>query len=343
VDFYTAGQVDYRDPVSYQWNLTGEKEFPDDTVVRLSYIGSQSDRLLGLEDLNQVPPSTTPYSHSLVPFQDFALIPSSDNILFASYNALTAEITHRQGNGLYYQASYTYSKNIGNAGAESGGGNGTNLPGEADFSYITDRFDKGLDRGNIGGTRTQRFLLTGMYQVPFGRGRKFGTDVNRFTDMLLGGWNLSTITLVQTGPWVTPTMSVADDQSNTDSINHFGASRPDRIGSGIPSNRTINDYFNINAFTIPPVGCGCFGNSGVGILEAPGTATIAGGLAKEFRITEKVKFRLEGTFTNLLNHPNFQPPAMNISNSTSFGVLTTAQTQENSGNRTGQIAARLDF
>ena len=138
-------------------------------------------------------------------------------------------------------------------------------------------------------------------------------------------------------------MSAADDQSNTNMLERFVTARPNRIGSGIPSNRTRNDYFDINAFTITPVSCGCFGNSGVGILEGPGTATVAAGLAKEFRIAEKVRFRLEGTFTNLLNHPNFLPPALNISNPTSFGVLTNTQTQENSGNRTGQIAARIDF
>jgi hypothetical protein len=60
-------------------------------------------------------------------------------------------------------------------------------------------------------------------------------------------------------------------------------------------------------------------------------------------IRENVKLRFEATFTNVLNHTNYAPPATNISNPATFGVLDAAQTAENAGNRTGQVALRLDF
>jgi hypothetical protein len=67
------------------------------------------------------------------------------------------------------------------------------------------------------------------------------------------------------------------------------------------------------------------------------------GLAKVFPITEFVHLRFESTFTNVLNHTNFAPPATQIDNTTTFGQLTAATVAENAGNRTGQLALRLDF
>jgi hypothetical protein len=84
------------------------------------------------------------------------------------------------------------------------------------------------------------------------------------------------------------------------------------------------------------------GNAGAGILEGPGTVAISAGLAKVFRIAEKLRLRIEGTFTNLPNHPNFAAPSVSV-NSPEFGKLTSVYPGENGGNRTGQVAARLDF
>jgi hypothetical protein len=78
-------------------------------------------------------------------------------------------------------------------------------------------------------------------------------------------------------------------------------------------------------------------------LEAPGTIAVSAGLAKVMAIRESMHLRFEATFTNVLNHTNFAPPATNVSNPSTFGVLQSAQTAENAGNRTGQLALRLDF
>jgi hypothetical protein len=101
-------------------------------------------------------------------------------------------------------------------------------------------------------------------------------------------------------------------------------------------------YFNLAAFSPTPVGAGRFGNAGVGILQGPGAATVSLGVAKQFRITEKLHARFESTFTNVLNHTNFAPPVTPIDSST-FGALIGPQTAENAGNRTGQAALRVDF
>ena len=84
------------------------------------------------------------------------------------------------------------------------------------------------------------------------------------------------------------------------------------------------------------------GNSGVGILRGPGIVTAAAGLFKSFSITERLRMRVEATFTNIANHPNFSPPSTVIEDP-NFGRTGSVQGQENSGNRVGQIAARLDW
>jgi hypothetical protein len=66
-------------------------------------------------------------------------------------------------------------------------------------------------------------------------------------------------------------------------------------------------------------------------------------LSKAIQIREGLRLRFEATFTNALNHTNFAPPATNVSNPSTFGVLQSAQTAEYGGNRTGQLALRLDF
>jgi hypothetical protein len=202
-----------------------------------------------------------------------------------------------------------------------------------------------LDRGNDPGTRQHRFLLTAVYELPFGKGKHFLSNANSIVNGILGGWNLSTIALVESGPYLTPTIAAQSAQDNLNEATRFfgGSSRPDRIGNGNLSNPTPNAWFDINAFVVPPTNVGRVGNAGVGILEGPGTVAIAGGLSKVFSVTEKLRLRVEATFTNLPNHPNFAAPPVVLTNPSTFGVVTTTQTAENSGNRVGQLSARFDF
>jgi hypothetical protein len=78
-------------------------------------------------------------------------------------------------------------------------------------------------------------------------------------------------------------------------------------------------------------------------LEGPDTAVVNAGLAKVIAIREGLHLRFEATFTNVLNHTNFAPPATDVSNASLFGALTTAESAESAGNRTGQAALRVEF
>lgn len=150
------------------------------------------------------------------------------------------------------------------------------------------------------------------------------------------------MTLWQTGPFLTPVTSPSFDSANLNLVYRGAILRPDRIGNGNIANPTPNQYFDISAFN-PAPGPGRIGNSGVGILEGPGTTAVAAGMSKTFAVRERAKLRFEATFTNLPNHPNFAPPSVDVSAPATFGKITSVQSAENSGNRTGQLALRLDF
>jgi hypothetical protein len=185
-------------------------------------------------------------------------------------------------------------------------------------------------------------LISAIYQLPVGKGRSFGKKMNPIGNAVLGGWELSTVTLWQTGAYLTPVTSPSFDTANLNLVYRGAALRPDRIGSGALAHPTLDQYFDINAFNPVPE-AGRIGNSGVGILEGPGTTAIAAGMSKTFSVREGMRLRFEATFTNLPNHPNFAPPAVDVSSPATFGKITSVQSAENSGNRTGQLALRLDF
>jgi hypothetical protein len=349
-DFEEANDPHWKDPSSAQWNLTLERELTPNTVVKLSYTGQGAYHLPITVDNNQIPASTTPYTvpnngYSVVsantPFQNWLLLMESDSIGTQNYESGIAEISHKETHGITFQASYTLAKNISDA-------QGSDAPAayaseEPYASEIANRYNIKSDRGNVVGMPRQRFMLTGTYHLPVGKGQTFAGP--GILNPVIGGWNLSSVTTIQTGQWLTPTMPPGDDQSNTNLIERStgGAiARPDCVGN--PSaNQSPQHYFNLNAFAMPPTNAGRFGTCGVGILEGPGMVDVDAGLAKNFKITEGAHARFEASFTNVINHTNYAPPALNVGEPSSFGVLESALPQGEGGNRTGQVALRIDF
>jgi hypothetical protein len=358
----------YRDPQSNEWNLTVERQLSNFDTVRFSYAGMHTYRLSITEDLNQIPASTTayqttaasPYVDPRAPYPNWFTLYSTLNAGRANYNAFEAEVTHRPSHGLYFDASYTLARNL----ADNQGDTPTAFAGEVNYGMpITDRFRPNSDYGNVEGTRHDRALITGAYQLPFGAGHSYLTS--GVLSRILGGWELNTVSLLETGPWLTPSISPGgcqlaanpdgscpttpsgvpgiNDQSNTNVTNRGATLRPDVVSHAYYQGQSRARYFNLGAFSPTPIGAGRFGNAGVGILQGPGTAAVSLGMAKVFDLHERLKLRFESSFTNVLNHTNFAPPATQIDNAATFGVLSAPQTAENAGNRTGQVALRIDF
>ena len=371
--FGTANSTNWKDPYTYQYSLSVDRDLGRGFGTRLSYIGSLTRHLVWAPDENTLPFSSTisasnqPASARLFP--NWGRINTRDTSANSSYNSLQLEINHRFSHGLQFNSSYTFAKAL----ADNQGPTSTSFAGEVGGGRSTSILDRHPDFGNVFGTRRQRWNSTMVYDVPVGRGRQFGGDMSRVADLLVGGWRVSNILLVESGPFESPYFpSGQGDPSGTGSglngtKNFDGGHRnqhPDRLPgvSVVPSNRTRGAYLNASAFGCPgyaawapgkpcttgsgsgpvPNPIGRFGNAQVGSVAGPGTVVLSSGLSKAFSISERLKFRLEGTFANVLNHTNLGDPNMNVS-SPSFGQISRAIGTDNGGARTGQVSARLDF
>lgn len=343
--FYDGMSPNYRDPQTVQYNVTIERQINSTLAARITYSGMNSYRMNVKEDYNAIPPSTQPYTPSpyvdpRAPYQNWVEINYSANAGFSNYQGLTLEATQRLSHGLAFQGNYTWAHNISDAQGDAPNGfTSENLL----FTPSYDQFNLRAARGNVAGMPRQRFLFTGTGELPFGAGRQWSIK-NGILNGVFGSWDINTVTLLQTGPWITPTMSTTADQSNTgisDGVRTGITPRPDEVANPT-ANLSGGLIWNPNAFQAPPNNAGRIGNAGVGILQAPGTIAVAAGLAKTFFVREGMRIRFESTFNNVLNHTNYAPPASDISDLSTFGVLTSAQTGQN-GNRTGQLALRMDF
>ena len=338
-DFYQNVNLHYRDPQSAQWNVTLERQLTQDLTLRVSYVGMNSYRMGQTVDLNQIPASATPVDYNARPYPNWGRILSSENQGFSNYQALQTEVNKSFGHGLMFQANHTWAHNIGNVGGDAPN---AFSPEVIYGTPVANRFDLAANRGNIVGTRRHRILTSAIYQLPVGKDRAFLKKMNPIGNALLGGWEVSTVALWETGPYLTPVTSPAFDTANLNLVYRGAFLRPDCTGNPNLASPTVDQYFDINAFNPVPAP-GRIWNCGVGIMQGPKTMALAGGLSKTFPISEKARLRFEATFTNLPNHPNFAPPAVDVSAPATFGKITSVQSAENSGNRTGQLALRLDF
>ena len=350
--FGTANDPHFKDPYSMQWSLSGERDLGWNSGLRISYIGLRSVQLPWAPDLNQPLPSTTPYASRPLtdrPFPYWGRVNSRDTGANAIYNSMQTEFTHHLKSGLTLNSSWTWAKNLGDAAGPAP----TGWSGDTGGGRVTNSACRRCDRGNITFTRRHRWLTSAVYDLPFGRGRTLGAQMSRAADAFVGGWHLSAILVMQTGPFFSPTMS-GGDPSGTNAPSR-GTQRPDAVGTNpLLSNPTAGDYWNIGAFVCPgripgasnQYNCNTniarFGNAGVGTLLGPGTVNLNSALAKEFHIKEKAKLKFEASFTDVMNHVNLADPGTNIT-SISFGVITSARGADSGGNRVGSFALRLEF
>ena len=159
---------------------------------------------------------------------------------------------------------------------------------------------------------------------------------------LLGGWEMNTVTLLETGPWLTPSISNSYDQSNTNVVNRGAYLRPDQVSTNFyRASPALNISISRRSrrLRLARALWQCRSRHPAG----PGHEDSQPGPGQSVQVKERMRVRFESTFTNVLNHTNFAPPATQIDNTTTFGVLSAPQTAENAGNRTGQPALRIEF
>ena len=357
--FNSATNINYQPPYMMQWGLSVDRRLTNSMALRLSYIADRSVHLNDPIDYNQPQASTTffvdrPLSDRRFP--NWFGLNDDDNGATALYNSFQVELTRHMSRGLTFTTAYTLAKNLADNWSSRGGV----FSGEAGGSNLGNSFNRRARYGDVYATRRHRSVSTLVYELPVGKGRKFLPTANRFADAVLGGWALSSIVTLQTGPYLTPIFT-GGDPSGTD-VPDRGPQTPDRIARGSVSNPNSNMWLDRNAFVCPgrtpgplqfnchvgvvpgtdPSPIGRFGNSGVGILTGPGTFDWNQALNKRFKF-EKFSLKLEGSFTNMPNWVNLNDPVLNIANS-SFGQITSARGGADfGGGRTGQVSLRVEF
>ena len=338
--FYYSTDLHYKDPYVQEWDITVERELGSGVGLRASYDGNRGSNLGVLDNLNQVPANTKGFTaaNAAAPFPVFNYISNQTNLGYSNYNALTISAQKRFSRGLQFQTSYIWARNLSNA---AGYAPTTAFTGESGGT-VSDRFNPGLDYGNVNYTRRHRFLTTFLYELPFGKGKAFLNGRNGLLDRIVGGWQLGGVLLFQTGPFMT--VLASGDPSGTGFNQLVGNSRADAVaGSNFYAGQSLSHWLNPAAFAVPANNIGRFGDSSVGNVVGPGTQAVSLSLIKSVRFTESTHLQVGMEVANAFNHPNYAPPS-NLTLATSgFGSINSLQTAEGTGPRAIQLTARFNF
>ena len=163
-----------------------------------------------------------------------------------------------------------------------------------------------------------------VYELPFGKGRKYASNMKPVFDAVLGGWELNNINTANTGTPLNVFYGPSTANDVTGLSNDYRGQaflRPDVSGSAVSqtTSQMINGYFAGYAFTTPPASAP-FGNLGRNAFRAPGLEQWDLAADKKFRITERIGLQLRSEFFNVLNHTNFGVPDTKTTDA-AFGTI----------------------
>jgi hypothetical protein len=314
-----------RNAYVYEWSLSLDHALSPNTVVSVSYAGSDGHKLPRRALQNQGVPNLPGQRRGYHPQ------PGSNQFVRATdvnsnYNAMILRLERRFSGGLALVAGYTLGKSIDDAS----GLQGTDQP--------QDNYNLKAERALSDFDVRQRFVLSSTWELPFGAGRRWLRS--GLAAQGLGQWQMAGILTLQGGQPLTAILptAVSGTQSN-------GTDRPDLIASpSLPSDqRGMNHWFNTTAFRTPPVffdPAGPFsipGNEGRNVISGPGFTDWDLSLNRRLPVSERIGLVFRADFFNLTNHPNFDRPGL-IFGTSNFGKISSA---ENS--RQIQFSLRLNW
>jgi hypothetical protein len=304
-------QFDAQQPTVYQWNLTVQRELGKNLVMSAAYIGSRGAHLLTnvsgnvRNDFQIVngqkfyPEIANTQAARVNPNFGAMQLTAFDGDSY--YNGLQLSATKRYSSGLQFHVAYTYSKSTDTASAtESVYRNGV-LGG--DFQDpLSPAADKGLSDFDL----RHNFVANFLWELPFGKGRKFGAALNGVAGKLAEGWSAGGILNLMSGFPFTVTLGFDRARNGIDNLQ---TQRPN-LAPGRASESAVtgdpSQYVDSTAFVLQSAGF--YGNLGRNTLEGPNLRTFDFSLLKKTRITERVSMEFRGEFFNIFNVTNFSPP-----------------------------------
>ena len=305
------------------WFFSIQREILPNTVFDIAYVGNRSNKLILFADYNQARPQGPGENATLQarrPIQQFAAITITCPCAWANYHSLQLKIERRYSAGLSLLNSFTWARAMDNTGQA------LEDQGQGNRSSPQSYFDLRAEKGPSGYDQRLNNTTSVVWDVPFGRARKYGSDVPGVIDAVLGGWTISGINTLTTGEplnvrWAPP----ANAQVSDIGPDWRGAIsyRPNLIGTAIvPEDQRAGTvrYLDRNSFaaTTPQQP---FGNLGRNAIYGPSFWQLDTNIQKNFRITEGITLQFRSEFFNMLNKTNFRPPVVDWSNA-SFGLYT---------------------
>ena len=323
-----------------QWNLTVERQLPSQMLLSVGYVGQHGTHLMVPMPYFQkrlpgeagcpsaaTSPCPSPYLAGNPALAAITQISGTESTGRQRYDALQASLSKRYAQGLQFQLSYTWSKTLTNSIGYygDGGQSGSNS------AYWQNLYNSAAEWGRSYFDATHNFVGSYVYELPFGKGKKYGDHLNPVASGVLGNWQLSGILSLHTG---FPITIQGIDKSKTTSrgpkANCLGPSGGNHgVGLG-------TTWFNISAsaFAQPTSGFGSCGNNTV---VGPGLREFDLGVQKEFPITESKRLEFRAEFINFTNTPIFNSPSRNVTSAT-FGEVLSSQ-----GARNIQLALKFLF
>ncbi len=334
INLTATGTPTFKVPSYQDFNFSIEQQILQNTVLQVAYVGTLGRHLLGDLDINQVPlavraANPTASVNALRPYLGYAEITTRAPLFNSNYNSLQVSLNRRVANGLTLGIAYTWSKNLANNPSDRGSG-------------IYDTYNFRQDYGPPSINTPHIFIANYVYDLPFFK------DQRGVVGHLLGGWEISGITRVQSGSSLTITQSNdpfnASDWSNAPGTYPGGigidlapsvSPRPSLVpGASLTGAGNRFQWFNTAAFTNA---IGQFGNAGRGLLLGPGLQNWDMSGIRNFKIGERFSLQFRGELFNIFNHTNFSSVGTSLNNA-NFGQLLSAHNP-----RVVQLGLKLYF
>lgn len=320
----------FRNPLVHKWNFAIQRELGYNTSLELAYIGSKGSRLVNQNDPNQPTNSPDPSAPTgprrRVSYLNAGISETRSNA-FSRYDGLAVKLEKNFSNGMQLLGAYTWSHALTNVGTTLAGG-----PGARDVLNWSQEYS----HANF--HLKHRFVYSTLVDLPFGKGRKFGSNLTGVANALVGNWQTNAIVTLQTG------FAFNLDGGLLRSCGCGGTIRPDLVSGRDPNaapsgGRTPEKWFDTDAVRGPTPGT--YGNLGNYSNYGPGIGNVDFSLFKDFPISERFRIQFRSEFFNLLNSPQFNVDAIEkrVGNSGLGRISGTLAGTE----RHVQFALRLQF
>jgi carboxypeptidase family protein/TonB-dependent receptor-like protein len=315
-----------RIPRIYEWNLTIEQQFGQNWMLRAGYVGTRSTNLFDHEssNLNQpLQPLDSNFAGTGVcgfnqgrPYYATrpclnVVLPLDVARLSMFYNAFQTSLEHRFASGFNVLAAYTFAKSLGTA------------DGNVNQCDIQNAHNVAAERGPTTPDFRHQLVVSYVYELPYGKGKQFGSTANSVSQAVLGNWQVAGVTTVHSGeafdvllnfdPTNTGAFPPRPDILHNPKDFSFNVAGQAALGCSNPGHQTLDCWFNQAAFTLPPLAPGQsvareFGDAGRAVLRGPDLVNFDFSAYKTFALSERFGLVFRAEFFNIFNHPNFNLP-----------------------------------